>query len=723
MTTHAQEPQVARHKTELAITGMTCASCVAHVSRALERVPGVREAAVNLAAERASVAHIPSLAIDELVRAIEDAGYGAVAIADETAADDADARRRDAELARKRSLLVLAVGLFVPTLVIGMATPEFTLKPWLLFALTLPVWLVVGSEFHRGALAAARHGSSTMDTLVSLGSTVAFAYSVYATIAGKPEYYETASAIVTLVFIGKYLEALARGRSNRAIRALLDLRPAMARVRESDGNIRTIPAEEVRVGDMLLVTAGERIPVDGVIVEGESSIDSSMLTGESLPIEVGPDDRVQQGTLNGDGMLVVRAMAVGAGTQLARIIEIVRSAQGSTPPVQRLADRIAGIFVPLILAVAAVTFGGWIIAGHSWSTALIAAVAVLVVACPCALGLATPTAVMVGIGTGAKHGILFKDATALERLGSVSTVVFDKTGTLTRGKPDVLAIDPVEGESSAELLALAAAAERGSTHPLAHAIVAAAQSANGAIREARDVVSLRGRGIRAVVDGATLFAGNAALMAEQRIELPSTANGEGTRVFVARDGRYLGAIVLGDAVRDDAAATVAKLRERNLDVALVSGDADAPTRAVAQTLGITHWYARTLPEQKAQIVEELRTPGKTVAFVGDGINDAPALATADVGLAMGSGADVALETAGAAIVSNEPAAVVTAISLSRSTRRTIEQNLFWAFVYNMLLVPLAAFGIVHPMFAAAAMGASSLFVVGNSLLLPRRVKR
>lgn len=703
-------------RTELGVTGMTCASCVTHVSRALKRLPGVTDASVNLATERATIVHEPGVDTAALIAAIEKAGYGADVVAG--ASTDEDARRRDAELARKRMLLIFGIALFVPTLVLGMAVPPFPYKDWLMLALTLPVWLVVGSEFHRGALAAARHGTSNMDTLVSLGSTAALGYSIYATIAMLPAYYETASAIVTLVFVGKYLEALARGRSNLAIRALLDLRPPLASVREPDGSVRSIPVDRVRVGDTLLLPAGERVPVDGVVVEGHSAVDASMLTGEPLPVEVEPGSTVTQGTLNGDGTLVIHATAVGAGTTLAKIVQIVRDAQGSTPPVQRLADRVAGVFVPTILGIALLTFAGWLVAGHPWAAALSAAVAVLVVACPCALGLATPMAIMVGVGVGAKRGLLFKDADAVERLGRATLVVFDKTGTLTAGKPEVLRVRPSAQASAEDVLAVAAAVERNSSHPLAAAIVRAASELP--LPAAADVRAERGRGLHATVDGRPVLVGNAAFFTEAGISTDAFGEAETTRVYVARDGVLLGAIDLGDATRPAAREAIDGLRALGVGVRVVSGDAPAPVRALAHELGITEWDAQAAPEEKARVVRELRERGERVAFVGDGINDAPALAVADVGLAMGGGAAVALETAGVAVVSNDPRTVSTGIALSRATMRTIGQNLFWAFAYNVVLIPLAALGIVHPIFAAAAMGFSSLFVVGNSLLLTRR---
>jgi Cu+-exporting ATPase len=705
--------------TELSISGMTCASCVSHVSRALRKVPGVSDALVNLATERASVAHDPTVTTEALIAAVEQAGYHAAL----AAAQDEDAARRDAELQRKRTLLILAVALFVPTLALGMLPIHFAGKDLAMFALTLPVWLIVGGEFHRGALAALRHGTSNMDTLVSLGSTAAFGYSIFATIAEQPAYYETASAIVTLIFIGKYLEAAARGKSNRAIRALLDLRPLFARVRNADdGTVSEIPVEEIRSGQTLMVAAGERVPIDGIVLEGESEIDASMLTGEPMPVTVAPGDTVKQGTINGDGALAVRAQTSGTGTTLARIVELVRRAQGTTPNVQRLADRVAGVFVPIILAVAALTFIGWLLSHHAWPLALTAAVAVLVVACPCALGLATPTAIMASVGSAAKRGLLFRNAEAVERLGSVTTVLYDKTGTLTQGKPQVLAIHAAPNVTEDDVLSAAASLESASTHPLARAIVARARERGVAIAQATDVLVERGQGLRGRVNGSIVFAGNAKYASAHGIHSDGISPSEHTRVFVGAPQRLYGAIDLGDLVRNEAAEAVSRLQRDGIDVQIVSGDAEAPTRMLAETLQIHTWYAHAAPERKAQIVRELHERGARVAFAGDGINDAPALATADVGLAMGGGTEIALETAHVAVISNDPRAVAAGIELSRATLRTIKQNLFWAFAYNVVLVPLAAIGIVHPIFAAGAMGASSLFVVGNSLLLQRKSK-
>jgi Cu+-exporting ATPase len=683
--------------TELEIRGMTCASCAAHVTRALRDVPGVEDAAVNLATERATVLH-GSLDPHDLVAAVERAGYEASTELDE----DRFAAERLAELQRRGRLLALAIALTVPTVAMAMFAPDFPAKNALLAVLALPVWLVVGWEFHRAALAALRSGTATMDTLISLGSTAAYLLSVYDAVRGGATYFDTASAIVTLIYAGKYLEARARVKSSNAMRSLLELRPPLARRRTADGATEEIAVELVRTGDDLVVAPGERIPVDGVVLEGTSAIDRSMLTGEAMPIDVQRDSLVEQGTLNTSGALVIRATAVGAGTQLAGIIEIVRHAQGSTPPAQRLADRVAGIFVPAIMVIALLTFAGWWLLAHrSLADAIVTAVAVLIVACPCALGLATPTAIIAGIGVAARRGVLFKDSSALERAARVTTVIFDKTGTLTRGTPTVVA------SSSDAALALAAAVESPSTHPLARAIVAAARERSLPIATAREVYAIAGSGIHGRVDAH-----------EVTIRAAADGNGSGaTRVEVMRDGTPVGSIDLRDEIRTEALAAVQRLRDLGVRTALVSGDADGPVRETAAAAGIAQFYARVAPEGKADIVRDFQAAGEHVAFAGDGINDAPALAVADIGFAMGTGTGVALQTAGAALLTSDPGAVADAIAVARATQRTITQNLFWAFAYNVVLVPLAAFGIVQPTLAAAAMGLSSLFVVGNSLRL------
>jgi Cu+-exporting ATPase len=687
--------------TELEIRGMTCASCAAHVTRALRDVPGVEDAAVNLATERATVLH-GSLDTRDLLAAVERAGYEASTELDE----DRFAAERAADLRRRGIVLALAIALTVPAVGIAMFAPDFPGRNLLLAAFTLPVWLGAGWEFHRGALAALRSGTATMDTLISLGSTAAYLLSVYDSVRDGPTYFDTAAAIVTLIYAGKYLEARARVSSSSAMRALLELRPPLAHRRTAAGGSEEIAVELVRVGDELVVAPGERIPVDAVVIEGQSAIDRSMLTGEAMPIDVRGGSLVEAGTVNASGALVIRATAVGAGTHLAGIIDIVRHAQGSTPPVQRLADRIAGIFVPTIIAIALVTFAGWWLVAHrSLADAIVTAVAVLIVACPCALGLATPTAIIAGIGVAARRGVLFKDASALERTATVTRVIFDKTGTLTKGTPTVLAA------SSDDALALAAAVESSSTHPLARAIVGAARERSLAIASPRDVRAIAGSGISGRVGA-------------HEVTVSAAAGGPdgATRVNVSSDGAVIGSIDLRDEVRAEAVQAVQHLHELGVTAELVSGDAESPVRAAAADAGIEHFHARVAPEGKAAIVRDLQSRGERVAFAGDGINDAPALAVADVGFAMGTGTGVALQTAGAALLASDPRAVADAIAIARATSATVSQNLFWAFAYNVVLVPLAAFGIVAPIFAAAAMGLSSLFVVGNSLRLSRATR-
>ena len=702
---------------------MTCASCVAHVGRALRRVPGVDDATVNLATEHAVVAHAPAASVGDLIAAIERAGYGATAVVDAAAADADDAARRARELRRKGALVAFGLALATPAMLLSMLAPPFAGKDAWLFALAVPVWAIVGFDFHRSALARLRSGGANMDTLVSLGSTAALAYSVDASLTGGEPTYETAAAIVALIALGKYLEIRARSRSSSALRGLLDLAPETARLRATDGTLSVVAVASLRVGDAVDVAAGERVPIDGVVVAGTGALDVSAITGEPLPRIVEPGDDVRAASLALDATLSVRATAVGAGTSLARIVRIVRDAQGSTPPVQRLADRVASIFVPTIVAIAAVTFVGWLLTGHAWPAALVAAIAVLVVACPCALGLATPMAVIVGVGVAAKHGVLVRDATALEALARVDEVAFDKTGTLTVGRFDVTTVRALDG-SDARVLRVAAALERASAHPLAAAIVRAAEAAGVVVPDATRVRASAGGGLAGEVDGLSCLAGSRAFLtaagvaglAAAAADLPPDA----TVVFVAEAGRSLGVIALADVVRPASARAVDALRRLGIAARVVSGDREGSVAALARDLGIDAWAANATPENKAALVRSRREAGVRVAFVGDGINDAPALASANVGIAMGSGSEVALEAAGAALLENDPRAVATAVAIARATMRAIAVNLFWAFAYNVVLVPLAVMGIVRPVTAAAAMGLSSLFVVGNSLLLRQR---
>ncbi len=709
-TTHAEE------RIELSIGGMTCASCVNHVSRALRRVEGVDDVSVNLATERASIAFEPKTEIADLIAAVERAGYRAQVAPDEETAT----RERVAELAGQARALVLWSILAALVVALAMLPVHFAGDDALQAVLATAIWLFFGARFHRGAWLALRERSATMDTLVSLGSTAALALSYVNLVRGVPTYFDSAAAIIALISIGKYIEARAKVGSSQALRALVALRPPTALRVGEDGTRERIAADLLRVGDIVAVAAGERIPIDGEIVEGASAIDRSMLTGESMPVEAGRGDRVEQGTLNGDGALLVRATAVGAGTTLAHITEVVARAQGSLPPVQRIADRIAAVFVPTILAIATITLVGWLLTHHSPAQALIAAVAVLVVACPCALGLATPTAIVAGVGVAARHGILVKDADALERLAGIDTVIFDKTGTLTRGHPEVTGIDTFAGDER-RTLALAAALEISSAHPLSGAILRAARARTLEIPPSRDVTAVRGRGLVATVGDAAVLVGSATFLGERGIVLPPIAEASAAEsaLYVAENGRALGRIRIADPLREDAAETVARLKARGIVVALASGDALGVTTRIAAACGIDRVYAELLPEGKGELVRKLREGGARVAFLGDGINDAPALALANVGMAMGAGAAVALETAGTAALRDDPSAIVEAIEIGRATMRTIAMNFFWALAYNVALIPLAAFGIVSPIYAAGAMGASSLFVVGNAMLLTR----
>ncbi|HUY11648.1 MAG TPA: cation-translocating P-type ATPase [Candidatus Dormibacteraeota bacterium] len=702
---------------ELSIEGMTCASCVGHVTKALRRVDGVGDVSVNLATERAVIEHDARATREALVAAVEHAGYFARTPPDE----ESETRERLAALRSQGLGLLLGGSAAAVAMLLAMLPWQFAGDGALQAILSTGVWLTLGARFHRGAWLALRERTSTMDTLISLGSTAALILSYVNLVRGVPTFFETAAAIIVLISIGKYLEARAKIGSSQALRALLALRPLTAQRRRSDGRFESVALELVRVDDILAVAAGERIPVDGVVVEGSSAVDRAMLTGEPFPTEVAPGESVEQGTLNGDGALLVRARAVGAGTTLARITAIVARAQGSLPPVQRTADRIASIFVPIVLAIAAITLLGWLLTGHPIAPALIAAVAVLVVACPCALGLATPTAIVAGVGAGARHGILVKDADALERLAEINTVVLDKTGTLTSGAPRVVALVAPDAERDG-MLARAAALEAKSAHPLARAILAEAAARSISIPHADDVIATRGRGISGIVDGEAITVGNADFLRGRDIAIDESANaGENvTPLYVAIGSRFVGSIQVADPLRENGRATIERLVARGLRVILASGDAERATANVARACDIDEWHAALLPEQKGDLVNALRESGARVAFIGDGINDAPALALADVGMAMGAGSAVALESAGTAALRDDPSAILDAITIGKATMRAINVNLFWALAYNVALIPLAAFGVVSPIFAAAAMGASSLFVVGNAMLLARK---
>ncbi|MFC1586897.1 copper-translocating P-type ATPase [Planctomycetota bacterium] len=598
------------------------------------------------------------------------------------------------------------------------------LSGWVQFALATPVQIFAGARFYRGAWGALRTGSANMDVLVALGTTAAFGLSLVLMVSGGHLYFEGAAAIITFVRIGKWLETRAKHGTTRAIRALMELRPETARVKRGDGEIE-IPADAVGRAEIVVVRPGERVPVDGQIKHGESQLDESLITGESMPVTRGVGDDVTGGSINGDGLLEIEATRVGDESVLAHIIALIQDAQASKAPIQRTVDRVAAVFVPIVIAVAVLTLLGWIAAGTGIERAVINAVSVLVIACPCALGLATPTALMVGTGAAAKAGILIKDALALERAHAVDVVVFDKTGTLTLGRPQVQEIFAVD-EDTDGLIALTASAQRGSEHPLAQAILRTAEARELPTKSPEEFKALSGRGITATVGGRAVVVGSPRLMRERGIDLEALVDraaeleGRGmTVMWIAEGTTLLGFIAVGDTPRDSARETVKLLADAGIKSVMLTGDNRAAAEFVAAQLGIEHVIAEVLPDDKSQAIAELQREGHTVAMVGDGINDAPALAAADIGFAMGSGTDVAMHAAGVTLMRSEPTLVPDAISVSRATTRKIWQNLFWAFVYNTIGIPLAALGFLTPMIAGAAMAMSSVSVVSNALLLNR----
>ena len=750
------------------VEGMTCASCVNRITRFLNRVEGVEEANVNLASESATVRYDPSrVDVAGLVAAVDAAGYVARVEQAATADHEADVAgaaaakaERDEAAARhaadlRRRLTVSAV-LTIP-LIVGLARmtvlpglPAIFTNPWFQLALATPVQFWAGSLFYAGAIKAIRHKATDMNTLIAVGTSAAYFYSVATILApdffraaglgmdggALPMYFDTSAAIITLILLGRFLEARARSHTSDAIRRLISLAPRTARVIR-DGAEVDVDIAQVRVGDLVRVRPGETVAVDGVVTEGASGVDESMITGESLPVAKRVEDLVVGGTLNTTGTLTFRATRVGSDTVLAKIIRLVSEAQGSRAPIQRLADVVTGYFVPAVLGLAALTFAAWLVLGPqpAFNMALLNTVAVLIIACPCALGLATPTSIMVGTGKGAENGILFRSAEALERLGSVRAVVLDKTGTLTEGKPRVTDIVGAEGAlPDEEILALVAAAERGSEHPLADAIVReAAETRQLAVPDAADFLSVAGGGVSATVAGHAVVVGRPGFLASLGVDpgalLPAAdalaADGK-TPVLAAVDGKAAAVIAIADTLKAGSVETVAELRRLGISVAMLTGDNQRTAEAIARSVGIDRVVADVRPDGKAAAVKALQADGAAVAMVGDGVNDAPALASADVGIAMGTGTDVAMESAGVTLMSGDLRGLVTAIALSRATMRNIRQNLFWAFGYNVVLIPIAM-GVLYPVngmlldpiFAAAAMAASSVTVVSNALRLRR----
>ncbi len=713
---------------ELNIEGMTCASCVGRVERALLKVPGVRSAAVNLASERAHVEVIGTPAPAVLIQAVETAGYQASAGDQQQPAQDAERR-----LQRERWAVIAALLLAAP-LVLPMFAELFgghwMLPAWIQFLLATPVQFILGARFYIAGWKAVRAGAGNMDLLVAIGTSAGYGLSLYqwwATPTGQMPhlYFEASAVVIALVLLGKYLESRAKRQTSAAIRALEALRPDRA-TRVVEGREEDVAIAALRLGDLVLVRPGERFPVDGEVVEGESQADEALISGESLPVNKAPGDRITGGAINGEGRLLVRTTALGGETVLARIIRLVEDAQAAKAPIQKLVDKVSQVFVPAVLVIAVFTLIGWLLTGAPVEVALINAVAVLVIACPCALGLATPAAIMAGTGVAARHGILIKDAEALEVAHAVNAVAFDKTGTLTSGKPQIIHLHAVDGDE-ARILRLAGALQRGSEHPLARAVLERCEADGITVPDVQKSQALSGRGIAGTLDGQQLALGNRRMLEEYGLqpgELLDTAQrweAEGRTlswlVEQAPEPRILGLFAFGDSLKDGAAAAIAGLAARHIRSHLITGDNRGSARVVAEALHIDDVHAEVLPADKAATVAELKKGGAVVAMVGDGINDAPALAAADVGIAMGGGTDVAMHAAGITLMRGDPRLVPAALEISRRTYRKIQQNLFWAFIYNLVGIPLAAFGFLSPVVAGAAMALSSVSVVSNALLL------
>ncbi|MET3211245.1 UNVERIFIED_CONTAM: Cu+-exporting ATPase [Paenibacillus sp. PvR008] len=734
----------------LNVTGMTCVACATRIEKGLNRMPGVTGATVNLAMETAHVEYAAgSIAVGDLVSKIEQLGYGAIP----QSAEDNIADVRSKDLDRKKWKWIVSAVVSFPLLwamvthfsfTSWMYVPSFFLNPWFQFALATPIQFVIGWQFYVGAYKALRNGGSNMDVLVALGTSSAYFYSLYLTLrpstvmdgmGGMPVmkmpelYYETSAVLITLILVGKWFEAVAKGRSSEAIKSLMSLQATIARV-VRDGQELDIPIEQVRVKDIFIVRPGEKIPVDGVVVDGRSAVDESMLSGESLPVEKEAGSAVTGATLNKNGVLRIQAERVGGDTALARIIKVVEDAQNSKAPIQRIADQISGIFVPIVVAIAALTFIVWffLVNPADFAGSLEKMIAVLVIACPCALGLATPTSIMAGSGRAAEYGILFKGGEHLEMTRSVNAVVLDKTGTVTNGKPELT--DVVAGEGSlgeTDLLRLLAAAEKSSEHPLAEAIVRGIADRGIEPVEPTDFENIPGYGVKAQVEGKQVLAGTRRLMSREGIAVGELAeqhmheleNAGKTAMLIAVDGSYAGLVAVADTIKETSREAVARLRAMNIEVIMITGDNERTARAVAAEAGIDRVLAEVLPEGKAEEVKRLQEQGLIVAMVGDGINDAPALATANIGMAMGTGTDVAMEAADITLMRGNLNSIPDAIEMSRRTMTNIRQNLFWALGYNVIGIPIAALGFLAPWLAGAAMAFSSVSVVLNALRLQR----
>lgn len=743
---------VATAKTELPITGMTCASCERNVHRALSKPNGVLNVSVNLATEHATVTYLPGITSRrDLINAVEVAGYGVIDTATLEDPEDAEQIAREAEIQHQKRLVIIGTIFSIPLVVLGMtrhfmhSVPFFMeTVPWLaddiwLFifaALATPVQFVVGKQYLVGAYKSLKNGTANMDVLVAMGTMSAYVYGLivlagilfgFSDVVGKDDYFETAAVILTLITLGKLLEARAKGRTSEAIKKLMGLTPKTATVLRDDEEVE-IPIDQLVIGDTILVRPGERVPVDAIVVEGRSSIDESMLTGESMPVNKSVGSEVIGGTINKQGRLVTEATRVGAETALSQIIRLVQDAQGSKAPIQRIADQVSSIFVPVVIGLALLTLLGWLFIGQvTFTTAMLNTIAVLVIACPCALGLATPTAVMVGTGRGAEMGVLFKNSEALENAHRLQTITLDKTGTITQGAPTVTDIIAVDGFNETKMLQLAASAERGSEHPLGEAVVQFAKNRQLTLYNPEQFEAESGRGIEAIVNGLKVVVGSPRHIREQGIntenlnaQIERLQMNARTAVLVTIDDVLAGVIGIADAVKEGSVEAIAGLKALGLEVVMITGDNEKTAHAIAREVGIDRVFADVLPGDKVAAVKQLQTEGKRVGMVGDGVNDAPALAQADVGIAIGTGTDIAMEASDVTLISGDLRGVVRSVELSKATLRTIHQNLFWAFIYNIILIPVAMMGLLIPMFAAGAMAFSSFFVVSNSLRLRGR---